>query len=122
MPTFVRIEFNGLRLSLIHKFELSVASTISLGISSALLIISLGVVSVVVRPVGAGSWNRDPAIRARLKFADFRLNHCGCGGDAAKIVRREFQDSNSRTEKILLIPDILIGSDEKIELAGRQCQ
>ena len=52
MPTFVPIEFNGLRLSSIHKFQLSVASTISLGISSALLIIRLGVVSVVVRPVG----------------------------------------------------------------------
>ena len=36
---------------MIHKFELSVASTISLVISSALLIIRLGVVPVVVRPV-----------------------------------------------------------------------
>ena len=36
---------------MIHKFELSVASTISLVISLALLIIRLGVVPVVVRPV-----------------------------------------------------------------------
>jgi len=42
--------------------------------------------------------------------------------DAAKIIRREFQNSNWRTQKILLIPNVLIGGYKEIKLFRSQRQ
>ena len=65
-----------------------------------------------------GSGDNDSAVRARFNLASCRLNQSCCCANATKIIRREFQNSNRRTEKILLIADVLIGRDEKIELTG----
>jgi hypothetical protein len=43
----------------------------------------------------AGLGNHDFPIGAGLHHNDFRLNHGGRCSDATKIIRREFQDSNS---------------------------
>jgi hypothetical protein len=65
------------------------------------------------------SGDHDSSILTRLDCRNFRLNHGGCHADTAKIISREFQDSNRGTEKILLISNALIGRDKKIELPSQ---
>lgn len=68
------------------------------------------------RKSSSDSGNLQPSKVARFDPSDFSLDGYADGKDAAEVVGCEFDDCNPATEEVLLITDILVGSDEQIEL------
>lgn len=53
----------------------------------------------------------------RLDFLDRFLKECASCLDTMNIISREFEDRNASVREVLLVTNILIRRDEKIEFA-----
>jgi len=59
---------------------------------------------------------------ARLNCRNGGLNQCCSALNAAIVIGRKFENGDLPTSKILLVTDVLVGSDEQIEFAFGQSQ